>query len=487
MPPTGWLIDRSIQHEYWPLAAGKRLYITARLGMALLRWNRQSSLVLVVLIAAFALSGWQMLSPEPAPDFAFVSPIPGEAVNKLPPQSQPASVAKPESGAKDSNKNLTFQSRFVSSSPGQAVHAPSVVELRNGDLRAVWFSGSREGARDVTIQSSVMDKETLRWSSETTLFERHRIEHGLMRYVKKIGNPVIWRGPSGDLYLWMVNVSLGGWAGSSISWARSADEGVSWTAPRRLVTSPFLNISTLVKGAPFAFANGQIGLPVYHEFVTKLGEMLRLDDQGRVIDKVRIPASHTSLQPVTLVTGAREAQVFMRSGDAIALMTSETRDAGLTWSPTRRTDVNNPDSALAGLVSRDARRWLALNPNSGDRETLSLAVLNPGASLRKDSLHPLEKSPSAAARLETEPYLDLLRRELTAHGVSNADATAYLASAKRQLCGETRCWQEFSYPYLLQSRDGHIHLVYTWHRTRIKHIRLDPSQPGLIHDVPGLN
>ena len=52
---------------------------------------------------------------------------------------------------------LGFDSQFVSSQPGQAVHAPSLVELRNGNLRAVWFSGSREGAGDVTIQTALLD------------------------------------------------------------------------------------------------------------------------------------------------------------------------------------------------------------------------------------------------------------------------------------------------------------------------------------------
>lgn len=32
---------------------------------------------------------------------------------------------------------------------------------------------------------------------------------------------------------------------------------------------------------------------------------------------------------------------------------------------------------------------------------------------------------------------------------------------------------------MLQSSDGYIHLVYTWHRSRIKHIRFDPLQPAM--------
>ena len=73
-------------------------------------------------------------------------------------------------------------------------------------------------------------------------------------------------------------------------------------------------------------------------------------------------------------------------------------------------------------------------------------------------------------------YERLRGDELKAHGASQAQVQAYVASAKRQLCGTDTCLQEFSYPYLLQSRDGYLHLLYTWHRSRIKHVRLDPVQ-----------
>lgn len=371
-------------------------------------------------------------------------------------------------------KIVKAEAQFVSSVPGKAVHAASVVELRDGSLRAVWFSGSREGSGDVTIQTAVLDKGSQQWGPETTLFDRSQLQRGLWRYVKKIGNPVIARATDGSLHLWMVNVSLGGWAGSAITWSRSDDEGATWSAPKRLVTSPFLNISTLVKAAPVAMTQGQTSLPVYHEFITKFAELLHIDSSGRVIDKVRIPGSHTSLQPVVLVRSALEAQAFMRATQGGRVMSSTTQDGGLTWAVAAPLALPNPNSALAGAVLRDGSRWLALNPTSAGREKLALTTLDEPAA-KAITVEPTPQNSSLSNPLGLKDYAAALGSELKSNGATEAQVRAYVASATRQLCGDTSCAQEFSYPFLLQSRDGSLHLVYTWHRSRIKHMRFDLS------------
>lgn len=484
--------------------------------------SRFDRLAALVLLAGFALAGWKVASRPPAADFA-VAPaqaVPparrvagaaqvlptattrtdttSDATATRPLLAPPAPTAgkptlegkplqTPQATPQELSPDGRFRlaARFVSSTPGQAVHGASLVELRDGRLRAVWFSGSREGAGDVAIRTSVLDNESLTWAPESTLFDRQQIQQGLWRYVKKLGNPVIARAPDGSLWLWMVTVSLGGWAGSSITWARSSDEGASWSAPRRLVTSPFLNISTLVKGAPFGYQDGHIGLPVYHEFITKSAEILRLDAQGRVRDKQRIPGSQRSLQPVVLASSARQAQVYMRSGTSQALMASRTEDGGKTWTPTQASAWPNPDSALAGVLTSTGQQWLALNPTRRHRETLSLLQAPAGGSFDGASPWVVEPAVSGQGPLSIADHEKLLGDELRARGASQAQLQAYVASARRQLCGAQTCQPEFSYPYLLQSRDGHLHLLYTWHRSRIKHVRLDPLQvPSPVGAAP---
>ena len=437
---------------------------------------RNNALAALLLMAAFLLAGWKLFDRVRAPNFAGIEKPQRSSASAARVVAERATAGARSAHSPSADDRFRSDAQFVSSTPGQAVHAASVVELLDGRLRAVWFSGSREGAGDVAIKTAVMDATNLSWGQETTLFDRKRLQQGLWRYVKKLGNPVIARVPDGSLMVWMVNVSLGGWAGSSITWLRSTDDGMSWSAPRRLVTSPFINISTLVKGAPIFYDNGEIGLPVYHEFFSKFAEILRISPQGKVLDKTRIPGSQTSLQPVTLVADPLRADLYMRSGRATAVMTSATDDAGKSWSASRATSWENPDSAIAGVVTQSGDQWLALNTNPNNREVLALLHAPVGRSFEGAIPWNVEASPDPGARLSIGDYERLLGDELKASGTSPEQAQVYIASAKRQLCGTQSCSQEFSYPYLLQSRDGYLHLVYTWHRSRIKHVRLDPLE-----------
>ena len=120
--------------------------------------------------------------------------------------------------------------------------------------------------------------------------------------------------------------------------------------------------------------------------------------------------------------------------------------------------------------------WRLTQPKK-KREVLALLHAPVGASFDGARRWTVESSVTPQTPISASSFDRLLSAELVARGASEAQAQAYVASALRQLCGGGSCSQEFSYPYLLQSRDGYIHLVYTWHRTRIKHVRFDPLQP----------
>lgn len=389
----------------------------------------------------------------------------------------PHALFQATSGQEIQHQPAYFRSSFASSKLHVQTHAASLVELKSGRIRAFWFSGSHEGAPDVEIHSAVFDPEYGKWDAEQTVVDRETTERSLLRYVSKLGNPVAAQTASGMLQLFYVTVSLGGWAGSSITAMTSTDEGTTWSAPRRLVTSPFLNISTLVKGTPFFYADGTLGLPVYHEFISKFGELLRLGKAGAVVDKQRlVPGGWGALQPVMLVQNEHDARVLMRHAGrgSRRVVSVVTQDAGQHWSTPQISALRNPDSALSAVVMPDGRMLAVLNDVEQGRDALSLMIsADRGATWEK--IYQLEDQ--RGAKLDKADYLKtvagLLRN--SDRDISTGQMKEYLASVEQQACSGQHCGYEFSYPYLIRAHNGDYHLAYTWNRTFIKYITFNQA------------
>ncbi len=394
----------------------------------------------------------------------------GAAFYKVLHHPTPATFEIPVTDRQVGQPKTIFGSHFVSTSQNISTHAASLVDLGNGYIRAFWFAGSREGAEDVEIRTAVFDPVYDRWSPETAVADRHSTQRGLLRFVKKIGNPVAHRASDGTLWLYYVTVSIGGWAGSSITAMTSQDEGRTWSPARRLIASPFLNISTLVKGTPFNYGDGSIGLPIYHEFVGKFGELLRLSPTGEVIDKQRLTSGKLAIQPVPLILDTQHALMLMRHvGPAPKrVIATATQDGGQHWSTPQKTALKNPDAAVAAVALANGRLLAVLNDTEANREILSLTVSSDGGTSWQ-TVYTLEDQ-----RGPTPKPVDYAKRATQLALATEAtltDPSGYGNSAKRSKCAGQSCGFEFSYPYLIQAQNGDFHLVYTWNRSFIKHIR----------------
>ena len=312
-----------------------------------------------------------------------------------------------------------------------SVHAASLITLKNGEIRAFWFAGSREGAKDVVINSAVFNPAAASWGAATVVMDRVSAEKGLSRYIAKLGNPVPARMSDGRLQLFFVTVSVGGWAGSSISSITSDDEGISWSQPKRLITSPFINLSTLVKSPAIAFSDGRMGLPAYHEWIGRFGELLRIDAE-QVIDKRRMSSGRGAIQPVVFVDDAQQASALFRQtrggSEVKQIPLSQTSNAGQSWQVMPDVAIANPNSAIASLALSNGVRLLVLNNIEAGRYRLVM-VMSKGSSDPWRVVQVLEND-------EASPY-------------------------------EQR--QEFSYPYLISADGSDAHLVYTWDRKKIRH------------------
>lgn len=312
-----------------------------------------------------------------------------------------------------------------------SVHAASLIALNDGAVRAFWFAGSREGAPDVAIYSAVLDPKANLWSAPTVVMDRVSAEKSLGRYIAKLGNPVPSRLPDGRLQLFFVTVSIGGWAGSSISAITSDDEGLTWGNAQRLISSPLINLSTLVKSPAVQFADGRLGIPAYHEWVGRFGEFLRID-AGQVIDKRRMSSGRSAIQPLLFVNNPQDAVAVFRqtrsAGQAKQIPVSKTSNAGQSWDVVPDLPIANPNSAIAGVTLSNGSRLMVLNNIDYGRHRLVLMM----GDIKGEHWQVLEV-------LEDDEATDPVHRK------------------------------EFSYPYLISVDGNDADLVYTWDRKKIRH------------------
>ena len=313
-----------------------------------------------------------------------------------------------------------------------SVHGANVIATLNGGLFATWFGGTREGATDVVLWGADYAPLSKSWSVPRRIMGAAGVQAALGRHIKTVGNSVLVRGEHDELWLYFVSVSVGGWAGSALNVMKSTDEGISWNVPRRLITSPFLNISTLNKSAAVHYSDGSIALPVYHEFIGKFSELLHLDSSGNILDKVRITSGRHSIQPLLLPLASQKAIVLMRDTGPLPghVLFSRSEDGGKNWLKEGKLALPNPNSAVAGLRRPDGSLLLVFNDVEAGRQSLALAV-------SRDDGHSWQ-----------------VVRHFEQSKISS---------------------EEFSYPYLIRNSDGTMHLLYTSNRKRIRHVAFNDS------------
>jgi predicted neuraminidase len=366
----------------------------------------------------------------------FVNDFPVSNTNPLDDVLEVNEISKPSKGLKNTAPakiaQPSLRTDWLPDAGAPSVHAASLIALKDGGVRAFWFAGSREGAPDVVINASVFDPQASRWSAPTVVMDRVSAEKGLSRYIAKLGNPVPARMADGRMQLFFVTVSIGGWAGSSISSVISDDEGLTWDRPQRLISSPLINLSTLVKSPAIAFSDGRLGLPAYHEWIGRFGEFLRVE-ASQVIDKRRMSSGRSAIQPVVFADGPQAASAFFRqtrpSSQPKLIPVSETSDAGQSWSITKDLEIANPNSALAALTLANGTRLMVLNNIKVGRYRLVMVMREPN-STQWQVIQVVE---------DDESIVNDLHRE-------------------------------FSYPYLISANGEDAHLVYTWDRKKIKHV-----------------
>ena len=311
-------------------------------------------------------------------------------------------------------------------------HASTIEETPSG-LVAAWFGGKHENNPDVGIWVSRHDGK--KWSKPVEVVDGSEGEEQEFA----CWNPVLFQPKNAPLMLfYKVGKNPRLWWGMLIT---SEDGGKTWSKPRRLGKSESLpdanpNLLGPVKNKPIQLDDGSIlcasstendGWRVHFELTKDMGKT------WEVIGPINDATKFNAIQPTILTFPDRRMQELCRSQENV-ITQSWSNDGGKSWSPVTATDLPNPSAGVDAVTLRDGRHLLVYNhairkEGFNGRQIINVAISNDG-----------------------EKWTPILTLE------NEGNEAGY------------------SYPAIIQTKDGKVHITYTWRRQSIKHVVINPSE-----------
>ncbi|MBI4376611.1 MAG: exo-alpha-sialidase [Elusimicrobia bacterium] len=306
-------------------------------------------------------------------------------------------------------------------------HGASIAEAPGGELLISWFAGSKEAARDARVFLVRYDPKSGAHTPPSIAVDRQEWPEGAPWSDKAVGNSALFVDDEGIAWLFYNGISVGGWSGAVINYKTSRDGGRSWSEGKRLISA----LGNLVRNPPIRLGPGLMLLPAYTELWTHKAYACRLAHRGGEISSISCSENMSqpeAIQPAIAEAGNGALIALMRDQRKKNIRRSWSHDGGASWSRVDRLDLPNPGSAVALVRIDDGRLVLVYNHSNERRSPLSIAVSKDGgASFRRI--------------FDLEPA--------GGHG--------------------------YSYPAIIQSSDGLLHVVYTYERKTIKHVTFDKS------------
>lgn len=351
-------------------------------------------------------------------------------------------------------------------------HGSSIVQLTNGDLLAAWFQGSGERtADDVRIMGSRQKKGTTTWAVPFLMADTKGIPDC---------NPTLFLNKEGKLFLIWVAVQANQWEYSILRFRTSVnflaegapkwdwqddillkpDDGFTkevakkfkemenshagWAAYAPKYDDMIIKASEdkmkrsfgwMTRIPPITLESGRILLPLYSDGLNF--SMVAISDDNGTTWRPSLPiVGRGPIQPALAVRKSGEIVAYMRdSGDAPSrVWVSTSNDQGESWALARKTDI--PNEASVELAVLKDGRWVYFgNDISDGRYKLSL-YLSGDEGNNWDKKEVIEYAPDRQG--------------------------------------------SFSYPCLIQTTDGLIHISYSYAfavgKKSIRHIVIDPKK-----------
>lgn len=264
-------------------------------------------------------------------------------------------------------------------SQAPSVHSASITQLANQAMFAVWFAGSGEGKPDVQIFGSFYHPSSNTWSIPQSVLTRQKLIADSRHFIKKLGNPVIYRSANNDLHLFVVGVSFGGWATSKIYHYISRGEKINFTYAGVLQLGALMNLSHLVRSNPVGLEDGGFYLPVYHELARKYPLIVRFDANGKMLRVQKIIDENGQLQPSLVPLDTKECLAVFRNANDGPMKMQFCYSGGLIWDRPILTQIVNEGSSVASF-KLNGQIFLIYNTREKNPEesrgTLALAILD---------------------------------------------------------------------------------------------------------------
>jgi len=318
--------------------------------------------------------------------------------------------------------------------PTPQVHASTLVETPSG-IVAAFFSGTHEKNPDVGIR--VTHLENGKWTRPVEV--ANGVQNDKLRY--PAWNPVLFQPKEGPLMLfYKVGPDPREWWGMLIT---SDDDGKTWSEPKKLGEDPAIGaLLGPVKNKAVQLEDGTIIAPTSTErkkdddtFWMVHFEISK--DNGKtweVVGPINDGVEFDAIQPSILFHKDGSLQILCRTRQDV-ISESWSTDNGQTWSPMTATSLPNPNSGTDAVTLADGRQLLIYNHSTKEgeepkgRNILNLAISDDG------------KNWKPFMTLENEP-----------------NESGY------------------SYPAIIQSKDGMVHMTYTYDRKTVKYVVVDPSK-----------
>lgn len=359
--------------------------------------------------------------------------------------------------AQSEHRSAVVLSEFINEgAPYPSSHASTIAQTTSGELVAAWFGGSGEGRPDVGIWLS--RREGARWSRAV------EVATGVQPDGTRDAtwNPVLFQAPHGPLVLfYKAGPSPRQWWGMVMT---STDDGRTWSPAHRLdagVLGPIKDKPVVLADGTWLSGSSTENAPSDWRVHFELSH-----DAGRswqVTEPVDRGSGFDAIQPTILLAGYGRIEALCRTKQGVIAMTWSS-DGGHTWTPLAATTLPNPNSGIDGVTLADGRLLL---------------VYNHSAHLPGWSGHGLRAPLDVAISRDGVNWTHVLTLE-SAAGTASAglgDSVQLSPPTGRQRL-DVLGGVGFSYPAVIQTSDGFVHITYTWNRKLIKHVVVDPRKLG---------